>query len=153
MNRIRTATLVAAIVASLGGLPYALAHTDAALDTQKPPHGGQLRAAGAYHFELVVAKDSAEAKDNPVLVYVTDHRGAAVPTAKTGGTATLLAGKTKTVIKLVPDGENRLKGVGRYASAPEMKAVVSVTFADKSVEQARFTPLSRTTGAPAGPGQ
>jgi hypothetical protein len=39
----------------------ALAHTDDFLDTQKAPNGGQQRMAGAYHFELVVAKDSKEA--------------------------------------------------------------------------------------------
>jgi hypothetical protein len=53
----------------------ALAHSDEVLDAQKAPNGGQLRMAGIYHFELVVAKDSKEAKDNPVVVYVTDHAG------------------------------------------------------------------------------
>ena len=125
--------------------PSLLAHSDEVLDTQKAPNGGQLRMAGAYHFELVVAKDSKEAKDNSVLVYVTDHAGARIPTVGAGGTATILAGKQKASVKLVPDGDNRLKGMVTYSSTPDMKVVVSITLPGKSAEQARFTPLA--TGA------
>jgi hypothetical protein len=124
--------------------PAALAHSDEYLDTQKTPNGGQQRMAGMYHFELVVVKDSKEAKDNPVIVYVTDHANVKIPTVGAGGTATILAGKQKAAVKLVPDGDNRLKGVGKYASAPDMKVVVSVTLAGKPAEQARFTPLTVT---------
>jgi hypothetical protein len=120
----------------------ALAHSDEYLDTQKTPNGGQQRMAGIYHFELVVAKDSKEARDNPVIVYVTDHANAKIPTVGASGTVTILAGKQKASVKLVPDGDNRLKGVGKYASTPDMKVVVSVTLAGKPAEQARFTPLA-----------
>jgi len=139
-------TLIAAVTATglfalaTGGT---LAHTDEYLDTQQAPNGGQLRMAGVYHLELVVAKDSKEAKDNPVVVYVTDHAGAKVPTAGATGTVTLLAGKAKATVNLAPDGDNRLKGRGSYASTPDMKAVVSVTLSGKVAEQARFTPLAK----------
>ncbi|MDP1982681.1 MAG: hypothetical protein Q8K23_09045 [Sulfuritalea sp.] len=116
--------------------PALLAHTDAYLDTQKAPNGGQVRMAGAYHFELVVAKES------PVVVYITDHADAKISTVGADGTATILAGKQKTTVKLVPDGDNRLKGVGNYALTPDMKVVVTVTLAGKTAEQARFTPLA-----------
>ena len=117
-------------------------HTDEYHDTQKAPNGGQQRMAGDYHFELVVAKDSKAIKDNPVVVYVTDHAGTKMPTAGASGTVTILAGKTKAKVTLAPDGDNRLKGMGNYASSPEMKAIVTVTLAGKPVEQARFTPLA-----------
>lgn len=123
--------------------PPLLAHDDAYLDTLKTPNGGQMRMAGPYHLELVVAKDNKEARESPVVVHVTDHADAKVPTVGAGGTATILAGKSKTTVKLAPDGDNRLKGVGRYASTPDMKAVVSVTFAGKAAEQARFTPMAK----------
>lgn len=97
--------------------------------------------AGIYHFELVVAKDSKEAKDNPVIVYVTDHANVKIPTVGAGGTATILAGKQKAAVKLVPDGDNRLKGIGKYASTLDMKVVVAITLPGKPAEQARFTPL------------
>ncbi len=53
---------------------------------------------GIYHFELVVARDSKEAKDNPVIVYVTDHANAKISTVGAGGTATILAGKQKASV-------------------------------------------------------
>ena len=138
----RALSLIAA--ASVFGLasPSLLAHSDEVLDTQKAPNGGQLRMAGVYHFELVVAKDSKEARDNPVVVYVTDHANAKVSTVGAGGTATILAGKQKASVKLVPDGDNRLMGVGKYASTPDMKVVVSISLPGNSAEQARFTPLA-----------
>ena len=125
----------------------AFAHTDDVLAAQKAPNGGQQRMAGAFHIELVVTRDAREAKESPVIVYVTDHAGAKIPTVGAGGTATILAGKQKVSVKLVPDGDNRLKGVGKYASTPDMKAVVSVTVAGKPAEQARFTPLAPMASA------
>lgn len=133
-------------VAALTGLFTAIgayAHSDEYLDTQTAPHGGQLRMAGALHFELVVAKSSPQAQNNPVVVYVTDHAGTKTSTAGAKGTVTILAGKAKTTINLTPDGDNALKGSGSYASTPDMKAVVSVTLAGQNAEQARFTPLAK----------
>lgn len=122
------------------------AHDDATLDKMQAPNGGQLRMAGMYHFELVVVKDSKEAKDNPVAVYLTDHADKKISAAGTSATATILAGKSKTTVKLSPAGDNKLAGVGKYASDAQMKVVVSVTFADKTTEQARFTPLAARAG-------
>jgi len=139
----KKALFLIATASALGlSSPVLLAHTDKALDTQKEPNGGQLRMAGAYHYELVVAKDSKQAKDNPVVVYVTNHAGTKVLTSGASGTATILAGKTKATATLVPDGDNRLKGMAKYVSAPDIKVVVSITFPGKSAEQARFTPLA-----------
>ncbi|MBK6631205.1 MAG: hypothetical protein IPG33_09170 [Betaproteobacteria bacterium] len=134
-----------ASIAVLLGLTFAtgaaLAHDDAYLDTQKAPNGGQLRMAGPYHYELVVVKGVNDVKENPVVVYVTDHAGQKVPTAGASGTATILAGKLKATATLQPDGDNRMKGVAKYVSSPDMKVVVSVTLAGKQTEQARFTPI------------
>ncbi|MEI6412679.1 MAG: hypothetical protein WCP34_00265 [Pseudomonadota bacterium] len=136
--------LIAALLAGLtlsAPFPLAMAHDDATLDAQTAPHGGQLRMAGPYHFELVVAKDNPEAKDHPVAVYVTDHAGTQIPTAGASGTATLLVGQQKTRVTLTPNGGNALKGMGHYASSPGLKAIVSITLAGKTTEQARFTPM------------
>lgn len=141
MKQLKTLMFSAAASALILAGSTAFAHGDEAMAGQKAPNGGQLRQAGVHHFELVVARDSKEAKDNPVVVHVTDHAGTKVSTVGAGGTATLLGGKTKTSVTLTPDGDNRLKGVGKYASTPDMKVVVSVTLAGKPAEQARFTPL------------
>ncbi|CAK0779805.1 hypothetical protein CCP4SC76_7060005 [Gammaproteobacteria bacterium] len=92
-------------------------------------------------IELVVARDGSEAKDNPVLVYVTDHASAGISTAGANGIATLLVGQQKITVTLTPSGDNLLKG-GRYAATPN-QAIVSVTLADKTAEQARFTPMAK----------
>jgi hypothetical protein len=133
--------IAAASVLALSS-PALLAHTDEILDTQKAPNGGQLRLAGVYHYELVVTKDSKEAKDNPVIVFVTDHDGKKVASSGANGTATILFGKTKVTATLAPDGDNRLKGMAKYLSGVDMKVIVSVTFPGKAAEQARFTPLT-----------
>ena len=139
MKRIASLAVLAGLTFAAGA---ALAHDDAYLDTQKAPNGGQLRMAGPYHYELVLAKDAGEVKENPVVVYVTDHAGQRIPTAGAAGTATILAGKLKAAATLKPDGDNRMKGVAKYASTPDTKAVVSITLAGKQPEQARFTPLA-----------
>lgn len=128
----------------------AAAHTDEHLDSQRAPNGGQTRAAGAYHFELVVVRDSKAARDNPVVVYLTDHAGAKVPSKGASGTATLLGSGVKATAALAPDGDNRLKGMAAYASVPDLKVVVSVTMPGQSAEQARFTPLAPAKGDPKG---
>lgn len=145
--KLRKTLITLAALAGLLSASGVYAHSDEYLDTQAAPHGGQLRMASIYHFELVVAKDSQQAKDNPVAVYVTDHAGAKTSTAGAKGTVTILAGKAKTTINLAPDGDNALKGSGSYVSTPDLKAVVSITLAGKSPEQARFTPLSKISAA------
>jgi hypothetical protein len=125
----------------------AFAHTDEYLDTQPTPNGGQMRMAGAWHYELVVARDSQAQQDRPVIVHVTDHAGAKVSTVGASGTATILSGKIRTTVTLSPDGDNRLRGAGKYASTPDMKVVVSVALPGKPAEQARFTPLAKAAAS------
>lgn len=135
------------MLGSLLAAGSALAHDDAYLDTQTAPHGGQLRMAGIYHFELVVDRSSPEAKEKSVSVYLTDHAGQKISAAGATGSTTLLSGKTRTTVALTPDGDNLLKGLGNYASTPDLKAIVSITPAGKTAEQARFTPLSTAPDA------
>lgn len=142
VKQMKTLLLAAATSACMFVSQGLQAHSDEHLATQKAPNGGQQRLAGAYHFELVVARDSKEVKDNSLVVHVTDHAGARVSTAGASGTATILSGKTKVTTALVPDGDNRMKGIARYAATPDMKVVLTVTLPGKGAEQARFTPLA-----------
>ena len=138
MTRITSIAVLLGLTCVAGGVR---AHDDAYLDTQKAPNGGQLRMAGPNHYELVVVRDSKEAKENAVVVFVTDHAGQKVLTVGASGTATILAGKLKATSPLKPDGDNRMKGFAKYASTSDMKVVVSITLSGKPAEQARFTPL------------
>ena len=139
MSKIRFLTAVAFVLATSAASVHA--HDDAYLDTQQAPNGGQLRMAGVYHLELVVDKSTPQAADKTVVVYVTDHAGQKVSTEGATGNATILAAKGKASVALVPDGDNRLKGTGRYASTADMKAIVQFTAKGQSPETARFTPL------------
>jgi len=148
MSKIRFLTAVAFVLATSATSVHA--HDDAYLDTQQAPHGGQLRMAGAYHPELVVDKSTPQAADKTVVVYVTDHAGQKVSTDGATGNATILAAKGKASVALVPDGDNRLKGTGRYASTADMKAIISFTAKGQPPETARFTPLLKAMPGDAG---
>lgn len=142
-NASRLAAILATALTLATGVTPALAHDDAPHpDTLKAAHGGQLGMAGSLSYELVVVKDGKDAKESPVMVYVTDHAGRKVPTAGASGTATILAGKLKASATLQPDGDNRMKGIAKYAATPDMKVVVSVTLSGKQPEQTRFTPMA-----------
>ena len=142
MKTNKALSLAASLTLSVVLAPLAHAHDDAYLDTLRAPHGGQLRMAGASHCELVVVKDSAQAKDNTIVVYVTDHAGTKTPTAGATGSVTLLSGKTKVTAALTPAGDNKLTGHAVYASAPDLKAVVRLKLVGQDEQQARFTPLA-----------
>ena len=98
------------------------------------PNGGQLKHSGKHHLELVV-------KDTALTVYLTGDKDAKVATKGASGSATVLAGKGTSNVKLEPSGENALAGSGSFQPALDMKVVVSVTLPGHSPIQARFTPL------------
>jgi len=132
--------LTSALVLSLGLALNANAHTDEYLDTVAAPHGGQLRMAGASHFELVV-------KNNELTIYLTDHAGTHIASAGASGTATILSSKGKATVQLSPAGDNVLSGKGKFEAVPDMKIIVSITQAGQSAQQARFTPLKKSAVA------
>lgn len=129
-------TLLAALAAGL-----ALAHDDATLDRTPAPHGGQMRMAGAYHFELVLDKAARGDKPAPVRVHLSDHGGQAVAAQGVSGTATFLGAGGKASVKLAPEGASTLGGSGLYAADPALKAVVALSFPGGLVAQARFEPF------------
>ena len=59
-------TLFAVLMLSVGGAAFA--HDDMTLDAMKAPNGGQLRAVGIHHYELVVAKPGSKGDTLPVAV-------------------------------------------------------------------------------------
>ena len=101
------------------------------------PLGGQVRDAGKFHLELVV-------KGAALTVYVSGNKDAKVATKGATGSATVLAGKNTSSVKLEPSGENALAGSGSFQPAPDMKVVVSVTLPGQTPIQARFTALEKT---------
>ncbi|MEI8385179.1 MAG: hypothetical protein WCF51_04350 [Nitrosomonadaceae bacterium] len=111
-------------------------HSDDYLDTLTTSHGGQLRMAGPYHLELVT-------KDKELVIYVSDHGDNPIKTEGGTGKATLQLGKGKAgaTIKLEPDGENQMKGVGEMTLKPGSVVVVFIKLVDEEAQSARFMPL------------
>ncbi len=115
-------------------------HSDDYLDTLATPHGGQLRMAGPYHLELVT-------KDKELVIYVTDHGDNPIKTEGGTGKATLQLGKGKAgaTVRLEPDGEKQMNGVGEMTLKPGSVVVVFIKLADEKAQSARFMPLKPKT--------
>lgn len=135
------ASIIAAVlVAPLIIFQPGWAHTDEQLDTMPSPHGGQVRAAGPYHLELV-------AKDGELVLHVTDHTGQEINTDGGEGKARIQEGKTgsKVTIKLEPSPHNMLKSSGEFRINPQTVIVVFVKLPEQNAYAARFTPLKPKT--------
>ena len=140
--------MIKLIVAALLAAPLMLlqpvwAHTSAFLDARPSPHGGQVRAAGPYHLELV-------AKDGALVLHVTDHAWKEIHTEGGEGKATIQQGKdgSKVTVKLEPSPQNMLMGHGEFQVNPETVIVVFVKLPEQEAYGAKFTPLKpKSVGA------
>ncbi|HYM89066.1 MAG TPA: hypothetical protein VES92_08095 [Nitrospiraceae bacterium] len=131
-----TSIIAAVLAAPLIIFQPVWAHTDEQLDTISSPHGGQVRAAGPYHLELVV-------KDRELVLYVTDHANNEITTIGGEGKANIQHDKSgsKIAVKLEPSQNNMLKGICDFQINPETVIVVFVKFPEQDAYAARFTPL------------
>jgi hypothetical protein len=130
----------AVLAATLIIFQPAWAHTDEQLDTMPSPHGGQVRAAGPYHLELV-------AKDGELVLHVTDHIGQEISTDGGEGKVNIQQGKAgnKMTIKLEPSQHHMLKGSGEFQINSETVIVAFIKLPEKDAYAARFTPLKPKT--------
>ncbi len=137
-------SIIAAVLAApLMLLQPVWAHTDESLDAMPSPHGGQVRAAGPYHLELV-------AKDGELVVHVTDHAGQEIKTDGGEGKANIQQAKagSKITVKLEPSQQNMFTGSGEFHINPETVIVVFVKLPEQEAYGARFTPLKpKSVGA------
>ena len=139
----KVSTIAAVIAAPLMLLQPAWAHTDELLDAMQAPHGGQVRAAGPYHLELV-------AKDGELVLHVTDHAWQEIQTDGGEGKATIQQGKAegKITVKLGPSQQNKFTGNGEFHITPETVIVVFVKLPEQDAYGAKFTPLKpKSAGA------
>jgi hypothetical protein len=139
----KVSIIVAVLAAPLIMVQPVWAHTDASLDAMPSPHGGQVRAAGPYHLELI-------AKDGELVLHVTDHAWQEIHTDGGEGKATIQQGKagSKTTVKLDPSQRNMLTGNGEFHVTPETVIVVFVKLREQDAYGVRFTPLKpKSVGA------
>jgi hypothetical protein len=110
-------------------------------ESVKALHGGQARAAGPYHLELV-------SKDGELLLYVTDHSDQAIPTEGAKAKATIQQGyeKATTQVDLEPSGDNTLKGSGDFTVKQDTGIMIFIKLPNQDAYAARFTPLKANGG-------
>ena len=94
------------------------------------PNGGQVKDAGKYHLELVV-------KDAALTVYVAGGKGAKVATKGASGTATVLAGKGTSNVKLPAGAGHEGRGVGHAARRAAGPGAIYAARKNKSLVQGR----------------
>jgi len=112
-------------------------HTDEYLATVETLHGGQLRAAGPFHLELV-------AKDGELTLYVTDHGDKPVSVQGGQGKANIQVGKDgeRKAVTLEPESGNIMKARGEFKITPETSIAVFIAIPEYEAQGARFTPLA-----------
>ncbi len=116
---------------------FALAHTEGHLATLTPPHGGQLRASGPFHLELV-------AKNGELTLYITDHGDKPIPTSGGQGKANIQAGKEgeKQSVVLEPVYANIMKAKGDFQITPETTVAIFLAIPGYETQGANFMPLA-----------
>ena len=119
------------------------AHSDEYLETVGGKHGGQLRMAGPWHFELVLDKQADGSKAVPVPVYLTDHGDQPIATQGAESKVTIISQNKPVQVTLTAKAPNLLVGEAVYKAEPELKAVVQLTLNGES-QNARFTPMAKT---------
>jgi hypothetical protein len=135
------ASMITAVIAvPLMFLQPVWAHTDESLDAMSSPHGGQVRAAGPYHLELI-------AKDGELVLHVTDHAWQEMKTEGGEGKAVIQQDKAggKITVKLEPSQQNVFTGNGEFHITPETVIVVFVKMPGQDAYGAKFTPLKPKT--------
>jgi hypothetical protein len=115
------------------GLPVgALAHSNESLATLKGDHGGMLRMAEMYHFELMV-------KEGEARVWVTDHGDMAQSTLGANGNLRFIAGNGATTVKLTPVGTNELVAKdARIKPVAGTRIILNVSMKGQPSVQARY---------------
>lgn len=107
-------------------------------NTPRAAHKGDVRMAGPFWLELVVAKGS-------LTVYVVDRSGAPVDTSGGKGAATAHTDGKATRIELRPAGANRLAGKGKLRLKHSTVVFVTADLRGEKPYRAVFRPLERET--------
>lgn len=121
------------VLMALLGLPIlAWAHSNEYLATIKGEHGGMLRMAGNYHFELVI-------KDGEANVWVTDHGDVPQATKGAVGTLRFVSGKQSFSVSMAPSGSNGLTVKdARIKSQKGLKLILTVSMNGEAPQHTRF---------------
>ncbi|MBC7624292.1 MAG: hypothetical protein H7232_12985 [Aeromicrobium sp.] len=131
MKLIHRITTLATLSTMLFALPAMAADGKHVVgDHHKSKYGGVLQEVKEVQYELVAKSDS-------IAIFVEDH-GKKVDSKGATAKVTLLTGKEKSEVMLLPAGENKLQAIGKFDVKSGTKVVSVVTLAGKSGVTARF---------------
>ncbi|HYL18037.1 MAG TPA: hypothetical protein VEV20_05125 [Burkholderiales bacterium] len=119
------------IVVALTFTCLAFARADTHSDQQPAPHGGQVRTAGPYRFELVAGK-------NELTLYVADQSGNPIPSAGGTAKAIVMTGKKRWVLILSSVGDNKLGGAGEFTLGKSSPVTVIVKLPENDSQLVHF---------------
>ena len=96
------------------------------------PNGGVVEDAGKYHVELVMKADELRA-------FVTGAGSAKVDSKGAEASATVLVGREKLTLKLLPAGGNALAAGGKFDTRVGAKVVLSLALPGQPAVSGRFS--------------
>jgi hypothetical protein len=98
----------------------------------KPKHGGVIREAGGFVYELV-------ARPTEIVVHVTDEADKPVPVRGSTAAVTLIDSGSRVEVPLSAGPENRHAATGTFPVRPGMSALLDVAVGGKPVAKLRYT--------------
>jgi len=118
---------------ALACLPTTLfAHSNEYLETITGAHGGKLRMAEQYHFEMVLA-------NGEVRMWVTDHGDNPQSTSGATGNVKLITSEGIVTVELIPGDENTLIGKDSKVNyGASVKVIATITMKGQKPLQTRF---------------
>jgi hypothetical protein len=129
-SRLVAACLVLAAMAPLPSAPALAQHRHA--HDHKPKHGGVVREAGGFVYELV-------ARPAQIVVHVTDEADRPVPVRGSTAKVTLIDSGTRVEVPLAAGADNTHSASGTFPVKPGMSALLDVAVGGKPVAKLRYT--------------
>ena len=111
-------------------LPASAQHKHA--HDHKPRHGGLIREAGGFVYELAVSPTR-------IGVWVTDEADKPVPTKGSTARVALVDSGSRVEVPLAAAGDNRFEATGSFAVKPGMTALLEVAVGSAVVAKLRYT--------------
>lgn len=129
-NRLLALSFVLAATVLVHAAPVLAQHRHA--HDHKPKHGGVVKEAGGFVYELVV--NPAE-----IVVHVTDEADKPVPVRGSTAKVTLIDSGTRVEVPLVPGADNRHAATGTFPVKRGMSALLDIAVGGKPVAKLRYT--------------
>ena len=113
-------------------LPLAASAQHRHAHDHKPKHGGLIREAAGFVYELKVTAGE-------ISVWVTDEADKPVPVKGSTAKVTLVDSGTRVEVPLQAGADNRHSATGTFPARPGMSALLEVAVGGSNVARLRYT--------------